>query len=126
MVGRINVSDFQNFVLVIQIRLDRITTTTGYHFQPRSKAWEGGWVARPDENFQKSGCYVRTNFQKFVPICSDHSRHSRKKSKFARIAIRPPKKPNLFQPASKNSILSSHQVEQVLRQIQTINKYEKK
>ena len=37
-VERINVTDFQKFSLVIQIRLDIATTTTGDHFQPWSKA----------------------------------------------------------------------------------------
>ena len=45
MVERINVMDFQKFSLVMQIRLDiATTTTTGDHFQLRSKAWEGGWI----------------------------------------------------------------------------------
>ena len=49
-------------------------------------------MARPDQNFQNFGQYVRIEFPNFVRICSDQSRHSRKKSNFVRIAHQAPKK----------------------------------
>ena len=43
-------------------------------------------VRRPDLKFQNFGQYVRTNFPKFSPMCSDYLRHLRKFSNFVRMA----------------------------------------
>jgi hypothetical protein len=76
-------------------------------------------VARPDENFRKSGRYVRTKFQKILLIYSDRS--CTKKVNFCSDGpsgrpkiqicsdqpIRPPKTAILFGSASKNCCFTS-------------------